>query len=203
MTYMKNFFAERLAYFDAYEVHGIRKFGKGRSNHLEQVPDDQAQYWSLFGHLPFWGLECIGDFKTREHAEEVRVRITGRQQGRVVDASAYSDRPRAGTIESEVGAPWSLHFYRDGTEDVGVICDAAGDDLLCSRYFWLPEDEDPVPGTLAAMWLAKAAPNMLAALLMAQQALNEAPRFRVGKTNSYKIAGRVDQAIAEAKGGRS
>lgn len=47
--------------------------------------------------------------------------------------------------------------------------------------------------------LISAAPKLLAALLLAQQALNTAPRFRVGDTDSYKIAATVDKAIAEAK----
>ncbi|MBX6316166.1 MAG: hypothetical protein IRY99_25135 [Isosphaeraceae bacterium] len=44
----------------------------------ETVPDDEAEFWSLFGHIPGQGIDCIGDFKTREHAEEVFARITGR-----------------------------------------------------------------------------------------------------------------------------
>ena len=47
----------------------------------EQVPDNEAQFWSLFGHIPGQGLDCIGDFRTREHAEEVYARITGRRYG--------------------------------------------------------------------------------------------------------------------------
>lgn len=47
--------------------------------------------------------------------------------------------------------------------------------------------------------LASAAPALLKALLLAQQALNTAPRFCVGDTDSYKIAGIVDNAIAEAR----
>ena len=38
-------------------------------------------------------------------------------------------------------------------------------------------------------------PAMLAALLLAQRALNTAPRFRVGDTDSYRIAAQVDAAI--------
>lgn len=67
--------------FDNYEIHGIREFGKGRSKYCEQVPDDEAKFWSLFGHIPGQGLDCIGDFATREHAEEVYARITGRRYG--------------------------------------------------------------------------------------------------------------------------
>lgn len=46
--------------------------------------------------------------------------------------------------------------------------------------------------------LIAAAPRMLAALTLAQHALNTARRFRVGDTDSYKIATVVDRAIAEA-----
>jgi hypothetical protein len=46
--------------------------------------------------------------------------------------------------------------------------------------------------------LASSAPAMLEALRGAQRALNTAPRFRVGDTDSYKIAAIVDEAIREA-----
>jgi hypothetical protein len=63
--------------FDLYEIHGVREFGRGKSRHCEQVPDEKAQFWSLYGHIPGQGVECIGDFKSREFAEEVYARITG------------------------------------------------------------------------------------------------------------------------------
>jgi hypothetical protein len=46
--------------------------------------------------------------------------------------------------------------------------------------------------------IAIAAPAMLEALRLAQSALNTAPRFRVGDTDSYKIAAIVDGAISDA-----
>ena len=46
---------------------------------------------------------------------------------------------------------------------------------------------------------ATAAPALLEALLLARTALNAAPRFRVGDSDSYRIAAIVDKAIAEAK----
>ncbi len=67
------------ARFDAYEVHGVREFGDGGDKFCEQVSDDEAQFWSLYGHAPGRGPDCIGDFATREHAEEVLARITGRR----------------------------------------------------------------------------------------------------------------------------
>jgi hypothetical protein len=71
--------------FDDYEIHGVREYHGapfGQGTYCEQVPDDEAQFWSLYGHIPGQGLECIGDFKTRVHAEEVYARITGRCHGR-------------------------------------------------------------------------------------------------------------------------
>jgi hypothetical protein len=44
-----------------------------------RYPDDAAEFWSLFGHVPGQGLECIGDFAIAGHAEEVIARITGRR----------------------------------------------------------------------------------------------------------------------------
>ena len=63
--------------YDAYEIHGVAEFGTGSDRFCEQVCEDEAQFWSLYGHIPDEGLECIGDFKSRQAAEEVRDRITG------------------------------------------------------------------------------------------------------------------------------
>lgn len=60
--------------FDDYEIHGCKDFGR----FVEQVPDAEAEYWLLFGHIPNQGLESIGDFETRRHAEEILERITGK-----------------------------------------------------------------------------------------------------------------------------
>src|ERR1700722_1125273 len=74
------------------------------------------------------------------------------------------------TQPTTLQTPWSLHFDRDGTEDIAIICDADGNDLATSRHFWLPEGDDPVPTTLAAMRLMVAAPKLFDALdyLLAQ-----------------------------------
>jgi hypothetical protein len=74
--------------FDDYEVHGVKRFdatpgqeeeprGQVIAGHYEQVDDAEADFWSLFGHIPGQGLDCVGDFSTREHAEEIFARITG------------------------------------------------------------------------------------------------------------------------------
>ncbi|GAA4422381.1 hypothetical protein [Bremerella cremea] len=68
----------KLTPFDDYEIHGVREFGRGKQRFCEQVPDAEAQFWSLYGHIPGQGLECIGDFDSRSFAEEVLARIRGR-----------------------------------------------------------------------------------------------------------------------------
>lgn len=66
--------------------------------------------------------------------------------------------------QNEINGPWSLHFDRDGTEDIAIICDADGEELVRSRHFWLPEGDDPAPPTLAAMRVMVTAPKLLEAL---------------------------------------
>jgi hypothetical protein len=99
------------------------------------------------------------------------------------------------THEKELIAPWSLHFDRDGTEDVAIIRDADGDDLVYSRHFWLPEDGDPIPPTLAAVRAMLAAPKLLAALIAASDWIDA----QLGEPR-LAIQAKVQQAIAEATG---
>jgi hypothetical protein len=63
--------------FDGYEIHGIFEIADDGRRFCEQVPDDEAQFWSVYGHIPGQGVECLGNFKSREFAEEVYARITG------------------------------------------------------------------------------------------------------------------------------
>jgi len=68
--------------FDDYEIHGVKRFSEQGGSWCEQVADSDAAFWSLYGHIPSGGLDCIGDFNTRAHAEEVYARITGRTYGK-------------------------------------------------------------------------------------------------------------------------
>jgi hypothetical protein len=63
--------------FDNYEIHGVHEFSDDGRKFCEQVPDDQAIFWTLYGHVDGEGVEAIGDFTTRPHAEELFQRITG------------------------------------------------------------------------------------------------------------------------------
>lgn len=60
--------------------------------------------------------------------------------------------------------PWTLDFERDGTEDIAVIRDGDGEAIVSSRPFWLPEGDDPIPPTMAAVRLMTVAPKLLEAL---------------------------------------
>ncbi len=68
------------------------------------------------------------------------------------------------TRHTDFKEPWTLHFDRDGTEDIAIISDADGNDLATSRHFWLPKSDALIPPTLAAMQLMAAAPKLLEAL---------------------------------------
>jgi hypothetical protein len=78
-----------------------------------------------------------------------------------------------------LNTPWRLFFDRDGTEDFGIICDAAGNDIAAShlpstrigeRTFetgtcWLPEsDEEEPPVLVRQLQVMTASPQLLAAL---------------------------------------
>ena len=45
--------------------------------YFEVCEPHEADVWTLYGHIVGEGVEAIGDFATREHAEEVFRRITG------------------------------------------------------------------------------------------------------------------------------
>ena len=68
--------------YDNYEIHGcIERYAAQSPGFTEQCPDDEAQFWTLYGHIPGQGVETIGDFKSREAAEECFYRITGQAFG--------------------------------------------------------------------------------------------------------------------------
>jgi hypothetical protein len=102
--------------------------------------------------------------------------------------------------DTTLNAPWTLHFDRDGTEDVAVISDADGDELVRSRHFWLPAGDDPMPGTLAAVRVMLAAPKLLAALATALAFLEDHAEFS-HDANELAACEQARRAVAEATGG--
>ncbi len=71
---------EGFAPFDAYEISPCLRIEEpdhpGRF-YFEPCEPHEAHVWTLYGHIPGEGVEAIGDFATREQAEEVCARITG------------------------------------------------------------------------------------------------------------------------------
>lgn len=62
-----------MEYYDNYEVHPVKEDVDGIGNKFcEQVNNDKdASFFTLYGHLNTGGVEAIGDFNTREAAEDV------------------------------------------------------------------------------------------------------------------------------------
>lgn len=66
--------------FDDYEIQPCRRYidmDEPQVSFVEPCEPAEADFWTLYGHIPGEGVEAIGDFDTRQHAEEVFARITG------------------------------------------------------------------------------------------------------------------------------
>ncbi len=99
--------------------------------------------------------------------------------------------------------PWSLRVYRDGTEDIAIILEADGEELAYSRPFWMPEGNDPVPPTLAAMRLM-AALSECARLLANhdEQEGEERDAYREAMTIITEATGRLHDHVSHIDRGR-
>ncbi len=68
--------------FDGYEIQPCRLLRDTDEPHpssVEPCEPFEADFWTLYGHIPGEGVMTVGDFDAREHAEEVYARITGIQ----------------------------------------------------------------------------------------------------------------------------
>ena len=66
--------------FDDYEIQPCRRYidmDEPRVSFVEPCEPSEADFWTLYGHVPGEGVQAVGDFDSREHAEEVFARITG------------------------------------------------------------------------------------------------------------------------------
>jgi hypothetical protein len=94
-------------------------------------------------------------------------------------------------------APWSYRVSENCPDVWEIIADFC-EFPIAEVPRQQDEDGKDSEEAKANACLMTAAPTMLEALLLAQRALNTAPRFRVGDTDSYRIAATVDKAIAKA-----
>jgi hypothetical protein len=66
--------------FDNYEISPCARFEEPDSPgkfYYEVCEPEEADVWTLYGHVSGEGVQAIGDFSKREYAEEVFERITG------------------------------------------------------------------------------------------------------------------------------
>jgi hypothetical protein len=66
--------------FDNYEISPCVRLEEPDSPgefYFEVCEPDEADVWTLYGHIRAEGVQAIGDFDSRQHAEEVFERITG------------------------------------------------------------------------------------------------------------------------------
>jgi hypothetical protein len=68
--------------FDAYEIQPCHRYfdiDEPDLAFVEPCEPYEADFWTVYGHIPGEGVQAIGDFDTSEHAEEVFARITGQR----------------------------------------------------------------------------------------------------------------------------
>lgn len=78
--------------FDNYEISPCRRYEEPDSPgkfYFEVCPPNEADVWTLYGHIEGEGVDAIGDFSTREHAEQTFQRITGIPFGSHDDVAAH------------------------------------------------------------------------------------------------------------------
>jgi hypothetical protein len=69
-----------LTRFDSYDIGPCRRYHEDSDRDrfsYEVCEPDEADVWTLYGHIPGRGTIAIGDFETRQKAEEAYARITG------------------------------------------------------------------------------------------------------------------------------
>jgi len=73
--------------FDTLEVHTVVSINGDLEalSHGDEIPEQGVYCYSLYGHLPNHGVDCIGDFKTFEDACEIAVNLGGREQEPIVN----------------------------------------------------------------------------------------------------------------------
>jgi hypothetical protein len=66
--------------YDNYEISPCRRYEEPDSPgkfYFEVCDTEEADVWTLYGHIPGEGVQAIGDFSKREYAEETFQRIIG------------------------------------------------------------------------------------------------------------------------------
>ncbi len=78
--------------YDNYEISPCRRHEEPDSPgkfYFEVCEPEDADVWTLYGHINGEGVEAIGDFTTREAAGQVYSHITGQPFAGSCEADAY------------------------------------------------------------------------------------------------------------------
>jgi hypothetical protein len=99
--------------FDNYEISGCKEFRDASGTpYIEPVEDDEAEFWTLYGHTEGEGVMAIGDFKTRSIAENVYFRIVGKRFTASYEADAAL-RVRHAADQVLAALKFALPFMED------------------------------------------------------------------------------------------
>jgi len=68
---------ETIHSYDGLELSGVAEYEDENGNtYCERVSDpEEAKLWSIYGHLPEGGVECLEDFTTRQEACEFAYKL--------------------------------------------------------------------------------------------------------------------------------
>jgi hypothetical protein len=113
---------------------------------IEVCEEQEAEFWTLYGHIGGEGVHAIGDFRSREAAEQVYARITC--------------QPFTGSYQA-AGRLRVMHAGPDLLE----ICET-----LARRLPELDDDDAPLAGSEAVQALADVWPDLKAAIVRATAA---------------------------------
>lgn len=121
--------------FDNYEVSPCRRYeepDRPGKFFFEVCEPHEADVWTLYGHVNGEGVQAIGDFATREQAEEVFFGITGIQFSGSYTADVHVRIMHAGpklleALQSLVAATSCYaHRFHEHQVAVAVIAEATG-----------------------------------------------------------------------------
>jgi len=114
--------------------------------------DDEAEYWAIFGMTRRGNMRCLGEFTTRQSAEDT---LAGKPRGKVSPAIRFVDRVVCPMKEHSRGAlQLSADDIARSVEDAGywAILGLTADDRLYS----LEEYETEVAADFAlATWMSR------------------------------------------------
>jgi hypothetical protein len=127
--------------FDNYEISPcirIEEPGSPGTFNFEVCGPNEADVWTLYGHIDGEGVQAIGDFATRDHAEEVFTLITG----------------MSFAVSSEVAAK--------------LLVMHAGQELLAKLKALLRQIDEDVPTETTTRHFAEACDDAVAAVALAE-----------------------------------